>query len=250
MKIIFAHRGMSSLAPENTLSAFALCAKYGVKWVECDLDILADETVVLSHDDSLDRCTDRSGSLYDLTVDDLSDIDAGSWFSDDFIGEKIPTFAEFITLVNHQKLNVNVEIKSCRQGWAKTERMVQSVATALRQVDSDCQILVSSFNHQLLREFKLLSPEIPVACLFDKHSIQEDWLTPIQACLASAIHVEDEGLTQAQVIDFKRQGVEVNVYTVNDLARANQLFNWGVDGVFTDIAQNFPARYRSQISAN
>ena len=245
MKTLFAHRGMSSLAPENTLSAFALCAQYGVKWIECDLDILADDTVVVSHDDTLDRCTNRAGSLYDLTIDDLQDIDAGSWFSDNYIGERIPTLEEFIQLVNHHQYNVNIEIKSCLEGWVKTERLLQRVATAIRTIDKNCEVLVSSFNHQLLREFKQLSPETPVACLFEQLSLQSDWLTSLQACLARAIHVENTGLTKEQVLAFKQHGYEVNVYTVNNLARANQLFNWGVDGIFTDIAQNFPSRYRN-----
>lgn len=244
MKNIIAHRGMSSLAPENTLSAFALCAEHGIKWVECDLDILADNTVVLSHDDTLDRCTDRTGSLYDLSSVDLQDIDAGSWFSDDYIGERIPTLSKFIELINVHQLNVNLEIKSSKEGWSQSERLIKEVLNLLKNINKDSEILISSFNHQLLREFKLQSPETAVACLFDKDSIHSDWLSHMQACEAMVINVEDEGLTKEQIIEFKKQGYEVNVYTVNSLSRANQLFNWGVDGIFTDIAQDFPKRYR------
>lgn len=244
MKTLYAHRGMSALAPENTLSAFALCAEYGLKWVECDVDILADGTVVISHDDTLDRCTNRTGSLYDQTIEDLADIDAGSWFGDDFIGEPLPTFEQFIALVNKHQLNVNVEIKSCTSGWDNTERLIDGVIEGLKKLDSNLDLLVSCFNPLALAEFKRRCPDVPVACLFEPQ-LPEDWLSILQACKAEAIHVANEGLTKAMVLQMKDQGYAVNVYTVNDLMRANQLFNWGVDGVFTDIGHQFPSRYRN-----
>ena len=109
MKTLIAHRGMSALAPENTLASFRLCKEYGITWLECDVDILEDHTVVVSHDDTLDRCTDQSGSLYDLKSTALSEIDAGSWFSDDFIGERIPTITQLISLANKLKLDIVAE---------------------------------------------------------------------------------------------------------------------------------------------
>ncbi|WP_394210068.1 glycerophosphoryl diester phosphodiesterase [Enterovibrio calviensis] len=245
MKTLFAHRGMSSLAPENTLAAFSLTPEYGLNWVECDVDVLADGTVVLSHDETLDRCTDRPGSLYDLTVNDLEDIDAGSWFGDDFIGERIPTFAQFIELANKLKLNINVEIKSCTGGWAQTESLIDGVIEELKKLDKDRDLLISSFNVLALAEFKRRCPDTSVACLFSKETLEADWLAVLQACQADAIHVEDKGLTKEMVLEIKEHGYAVNVYTVNHLARANQLFNWGVDGVFTDVGHTFPSRYRN-----
>lgn len=244
MKTLFAHRGMSSLAPENTLAAFALCGQHGIRWIECDVDILADGTVVVSHDDTLDRCTDQSGHLAELTKADLGDIDAGSWFHDDFIGEPIPTFEQLITLANQHELNINVEIKSCSAGWAMTDKLIANVITALAQLDTGRELIVSSFNHLALAEFKRRRPQTSVACLFEAASLGDDWESVMQACGADYIHPEDQSLTQAMVARFKSSGYKINVYTVNDLARANQLFNWGVDGVFTDIAHRFPSKYK------
>ncbi|MTI13287.1 glycerophosphoryl diester phosphodiesterase [Sansalvadorimonas verongulae] len=241
MKTVFAHRGMSSLAPENTLAAFKQCAEHGVKWLECDVDILADDTVVISHDDTLDRCTNKSGSLYDLTINDLDTIDAGSWFGDEFKGEPIPTYDQFIDVVNEYKLNVNIEIKSCAAGWEKTLILLDKVIAGIRRLDSDREVIVSSFNHVALYEFKKRCPDVPTACLFVAENLWDDWESLLQACGADYIHPEDKGLTQEMVQKFKQKGYKVNVYTVNCLKRANQLFNWGVDGVCTDIAQNFPS---------
>lgn len=240
MKTIFAHRGMSSLAPENTLAAFRLCHSHNVQWLECDVDILGDDTLVMSHDDTLDRCTNRSGSLYDLTQQDLTQIDAGSWFAEPFAGEPIPTFHQFIALLNELKLDANIEIKSCTAGWQKTLKLIDGVIEGLKQLDSDRKVIISSFNHLALYEFKKRAPQYPTACLFTKETLWEDWESMLQACQAEYIHPEDEGLTREHVAAFKAKGYKVNVYTVNSLLRANQLFNWGVDGIFTDIAQQFP----------
>lgn len=246
MKTVFAHRGIPTLAPENTLAAFALCQQHGIKWIECDVDILADGTVVVSHDDTLDRCTDHSGSLYELTKADLAGIDAGSWFHDDFIGEPIPTLEQLIQLVNQHELNLNVEIKSCSAGWAMTDTLLNNVISALEKLDAGRELIVSSFDHSALAEFKRRRPQTAVACLFESDNIWDDWESMLQICEADYIHPADKGLSKDMVARFKAAGYKVNVYTVNDLARANQLYNWGVDGVFTDIAHRFPSKYKQR----
>ncbi|WP_019612764.1 glycerophosphoryl diester phosphodiesterase [Psychromonas ossibalaenae] len=243
-KTLIAHRGMSSLAPENTLAAFSLCKEHGVKWFECDVDILQDGTVIISHDDTLDRCTDKSGRLCDITRDDLSNIDAGSWFGDIFTGERIPTLQQMICLANDKQLNLNIEIKSCAASAKLSRLLIDNLITALKDLNPERELIISSFNHLVLSEFKQLSPQTPVACLFESHNLLDDWNATIEWCQADYIHPEDKGLTREMVNKFKDAGIKVNVWTVNDLARANELFNWGVDGICTDIAHQFPSKYR------
>ncbi|MFD2180416.1 glycerophosphodiester phosphodiesterase family protein [Veronia pacifica] len=244
MKTLFAHRGMSSLAPENTLSAFSIVKSHGIGWIECDVDVLADGTVVVSHDDTLDRCTDKTGSLYALNQSDLTTIDAGSWFGDEFSGEPLPTFEQLIELVNEHQLNINVEIKSCAAGWPMTLKLIDGVIKGLEQLSPTSELLVSCFNHLALAEFKRKQPHVDVACLFEAEDFGHDWLSSAQSCSASAIHLNDLSVDKETVARIKAAGYRVNVYTVNDFARANQLFNWGVDGIFTDIGHEFPSRYR------
>lgn len=243
---LFAHRGMSVLAPENTLAAFGKCKENEIKWFECDIDILGDHTLVISHDDTLDRCTNRTGSLYDLNKEDLQNIDAGGWFSDEFIGERIPTLDELIELINKNELNVNFELKSCCGGKELTESLIKQFAQALNKLDKERQIIVSSFNPLVLSKFKDISPQTPVGCLFETHTLYDDWTSIMESCRAEYIHPQNEGLTKQMVDNFKKYGYKINVWTVNDLARANQLFNWGVDGVFTDISNQFPSKYKTK----
>lgn len=242
-KIIIAHRGMSSLAPENTLSAFKLCKEYGVKWFECDVDILGDGTLIISHDDTLDRCTDKSGSLHNLKKEDLHNIDAGSWFSDNYIGERIPTLTQLIELINKYKLNVNFELKSWGGNKDLEELLINKFAQKLKEIDKEREVIVSSFNPILLSKFKDISPQTPVCCLFEKNKL-DDYKSIMESCKAEYIHPQSKGLTKKMVKEFKKHGYKINVWTVNDLAKANQLFNWGVDGIITDIGDKFPSKYK------
>lgn len=244
MKTLIAHRGMSSLAPENTLPAFSLCHEHNVQWLECDVDILQDGTVILSHDDTLDRCTDRTGRLSEINQSDLLSIDAGSWFGDEYIGERLPTIQQLISLVNDKELNLNIEIKSCTASAKLSHLLIDNLILALQELNPERELIISSFNHLILAEFKKKRPTTKVACLFESHALHDDWNSIIEWCQADYIHPEEKGLTKEMVQQFKDAGIKVNVWTVNNLARANQLFNWGVDGICTDIAHLFPSKYR------
>ncbi|HAG1882950.1 TPA: glycerophosphoryl diester phosphodiesterase [Salmonella enterica] len=245
MKTLIAHRGMSCLAPENTLSAFSLAKKYNIDWIECDVDILQDGTLVVSHDDTLDRCTDKHGKLHTLRAEDLRHIDAGSWFSDKYVNERIPTVHSLIQLANKIKLNLNIEIKSCTTGAYYTHKLIDGIIIALDELDERRELIVSSFNYLILHEIKKQRPKTKVACLFEAHTLYDDWKSIIEWCGAEYIHPENKELTENMIQKFKSENLKINVWTVNDLGRANELFNWGVDGIFTDIGHKFPSKYRN-----
>ncbi len=245
MKTLFAHRGVSALAPENTLSAIKLCHTHGIKWFEFDVAVLKDGTLISHHDDTLDRCTDTSGALSHTTYSQLSKVDAGAWFGDSFVGERIPTLLEVIHCMNDLKLNANIEIKAGILSETESEAFLASITEQIKGIEPTIAVIVSSFNHILLKRFKELNPHIPVGCLFTKENLWEDWKSIVQWCKADYIHPESSGLTKSMVQDFLATGLKVNVWTVNTLDRANELFNWGVNGVFTDIPHLFPSAYKS-----
>ncbi|XCB29432.1 glycerophosphodiester phosphodiesterase family protein [Arcanobacterium hippocoleae] len=116
---LIAHRGLNTIAPENTFSAFNAAINRGINWIETDVDALGDGTPIIIHDTSLDRTTDKSGSYYDLSASDLPNIDAGSWFSPEFAAEKIPTLENLVQFMNETGMNANIEIKSNEQGKKK-----------------------------------------------------------------------------------------------------------------------------------
>lgn len=234
-RAVLAHRGLPSAAPENTMAAFRAAADAGARWIETDVDLLADGTPVLIHDTALERTTDRGGSIYGLRAADLAHVDAGSWFGPDFAGERLPTLEAFIDFVNERGINANIELKANEQGAARSVELVDTLAAALERLDAGRQVLVSSFSQPLLMAFHQRHPRYATAVLYESTTIRPDWRSVAELCGAVAIHPEDTGLTEAMVRAARAAGYGVNVWTVNRPDRANQLFNWGCTGVFTDV---------------
>ena len=234
---LIAHRGTKNLAPENTFSAFQAALDHGINWIETDVDIMGDGTPIIMHDTSLDRTTNHPGLYYDLAASDLASIDAGSWFSPDFAGEKIPTLSGLVQFMNERELNANIEIKSNEQGKKQTLQLIDNVIAELENLDPARKVIVSSFNHVLLSVFKQRAPKLPVGCLYETVALYDDWKSILELVGADYIHPEDSYLTRERVDAFHAAGFGVNVWTVDDPGRANQLANWGVDGVISNCPQ-------------
>ena len=107
-----AHRGFSYRGPENTLAAYRMARKYGFKKAECDVKFTKDNVPVLLHDDTIDRTSNGTGTITNMTFEEVRQYDFGSWKGKEFIGEKIPTFEEFIALCKELNLHPYIELKS------------------------------------------------------------------------------------------------------------------------------------------
>lgn len=124
-----AHRGYSFMAPENTLPAYELAAKMGFKYVECDIVFTKDGVPVLIHDDTIDRTSNGSGEVVNMTLEDLRKYDYGFWMGLDYLGTKIPTFEEFIILCKELNLHPYIEIK-----WTNTFNLTSEQARVLTDI--------------------------------------------------------------------------------------------------------------------
>ena len=110
------------------------------------------------------------------------------------------------------------------------------MAARLGALEPGIEVLVSSFNHLLLHLFKQRAPQVPVACLYQTATLHEDWRSTMELTGAEHIHLEDAGLRREAVAAAREAGYGVSVWTVNSRARANELLNWGVTGIFSDLA--------------
>ena len=108
---VIAHRGASAIAPENTLAAFRLAHELKADWFELDCTLTKDEEIICIHDDSVDRTTNGKGKVKDLTLSELKKLDAGSWKSADYAGERLPTLGETFDMAKGN-IGVYIEIKN------------------------------------------------------------------------------------------------------------------------------------------
>ncbi|OFI48010.1 glycerophosphoryl diester phosphodiesterase [Floricoccus penangensis] len=240
-KKIIAHRGLPVLAPENTMGGFKLMEKYNVDWFETDVTSTSDGELVIIHDDYLDRTTNKSGEVSRMNYSEIKDADTGFWFSSKYDGEKLPTMRDIVDFVNETKINLNIELKGITgpEGNKLADSLVHKLKDFLDQIDPNIEILISSFNSIMLAKMHNIAPEYEYAILFEQHTLYPDWQLIADACGAKTVHLESERLTYDMISEIKKRGYNVNVWTVNDHGRANELFNWGVDGIFTDVADTF-----------
>lgn len=241
---LFAHRGGGSLAPENTLAAIRLGQSLGYTAHEIDVKLSLDGVPVLLHDATLERTTNGSGRAADLRWDALRKLDAGGWHSAGFRGEPLPSYEEAARLFQSKGTKVHVEIKPTPGFDRQTG---EKVALATRELwpDAPGKICFSSFSFEALMAAKDAAPEIQRAWLIDQFT-EADWAR-LEALDALALHTSHKKLDLAHVARLHDAGYRVNLYTVNDVDRAEALLSAGVDGLFTDNLLEFSSRFPSLI---
>lgn len=239
---VAAHRGGGKLAPENTLAAIDVGARYGHTMIEFDAKLSKDGQIFLLHDDTLERTSNGWGIAGDLPWDKLLNVDAGSWFSTEFKGEPLPLLSQVAARCKQHGMMVNIEIKPTTGTDSETGKVIALAARELWQ--GQTAPLLSSFSIEALEAAQHVVPELPRGLLLDEW--RDDWreLTTRLGCVS--IHLNHKLLDEARVRELKAAGLHILVYTVNNPQRAGTLLRWGVDTICTDridqIGPNFTAQ--------
>jgi glycerophosphoryl diester phosphodiesterase len=229
---IIAHRGSPRAAPENTLASFRRAAADGASWVEFDAALTLDNRVVVFHDDDLDRTSDGCGPLAETLFEATQALDAGGWFSPAFRGEMIPTLEEALELFESLELGFNMELKTDPGREVRLAEVALPIAADIWPAHLPAPV-ISSFSRQAVAAAKEILPQWPRAMLFDR--LPEDWAEIGKSLAAASINANQKHLTREQVMEVRGGGYAVMAYTVNEPERAEVLFGWGVDAIFTDI---------------
>ncbi|WP_100486061.1 glycerophosphodiester phosphodiesterase [Sporolactobacillus pectinivorans] len=229
---IFAHRGSKSNRPENTLSAFEEAMHVGSDGIELDVHLTKDQEVVVMHDEKVNRTTNAKGQIKSFTVNDLKELDAGSWFSPQFRGERVPTLKEVLDLLSDFPGVLNVEFKTDHNVYPGIEEKVVRLIDLYR---SNLPVVYSSFNHESLIRMKHIDPSADVALLLWER-LADPWRYTEQVG-ASAQHLwEASALTETSA-QLQEHGIKVRAWTVNKPKNMQRTFEMGIDAMITDYPE-------------
>lgn len=230
MTRIWAHRGARRDAPENTLPAFELAVEQGADGVEFDVQLTADGTVVVIHDETVDRTCDGTGPVVGFRLADLQRLDA-SGGREGFAGSRIPTLEEVLELLVPTGLALNIELKNSEEEYPGLE---EQVLAALAAHDIADRVALSSFNHYSLKKLQHLGATSELGMLYTD-PLYKPWRYAARLGVG-ALHPPARYLfTGRYVRKAHASGLAVRPWVVNADARLTRMFEWGVDAVFTDV---------------
>ncbi len=232
---IVAHRGFSSVAPENTLAAYKMAAEAGANAGECDVYRTADGKIVLMHDDKIDRTTNGHGKIVERTLAELKLLDAGSWRDECYAAERVPTLDEYLVKLRQLRCKAVIEIKM--PGISK------DVVDAVRQMRMVEHASIIAFDKRVVKEVRSLEPKLPCGWLAGK---PKDWgkmplakqaeyiASQVRECGADFVDMESSMLSAELMAELQRQNIVVWVWTVNKSEDMKRLLAWGVASITTD----------------
>ena len=229
--VIFAHRGASSHAPENTLAAFQLAIEHGAKAIELDVQLTKDHEVVVFHDFLLNRTTNGTGKIKDFSLSELRNFNAGISFSPAYQNEKIPALAEVLDSLP-QDILINIELKNPQTPF---DGLPARTACLVREFNAQDRVLISSFNSIALSKFNKELPSVPRGRLLHTKQMT-NYLLSLPALLAKiqSVHLSFKSLNPQIIASFKGAGKKVFTYTLNHTQDILTAMKMGIDGFFTD----------------
>lgn len=239
--LVFAHRGGSRLAPENTLAAFDRAIAERVDGLEMDVHLSKDGEVVVCHDATVDRTTDGKGPIAGMTARDLAAVDAGWHFSDGNGGRPfrgrglgIPTLRDVVS--RHPAVRLIVELKD------NDVRLAEAALGVLSAHDALARTCLGSFHADVLAAVRRLQPEVATSGASSevRWALYRSWFglfprsTAYQALQVPERREATRVVTPRFVRAAHRAGLAVQVWVVNEAEDMSRLLAWGVDGLITD----------------
>lgn len=239
---VFAHRGYSGAYPENTMLAFEKALECGCYGIELDVQLSKDGEVVIIHDETLDRTTDKQGRVCDFSLKELQTCNAGARTEFEDQNLTIPSFEEYCAWAANTALVTNIELKTSIIYYPEIEEKTWEI---IKRHKLEEKVLFSSFNHLSLAAIKALAPSVPCGAL-----VPETGLVNAGYCANKfgfeCYHPAYCTIDAASVAECHEYNIQVNVWTVNSMGALENCYAWGCDGVFT----NYPAVCKAYIEAN
>lgn len=231
-----AHRGFSGVYPENTMLAFEKAMEAGCDGIELDVQLTKDGVPVIMHDEKVDRTTDGTGYLKDYTFAKIRKLNAKYRYEKSDIFCEVPSLREYFELVKDKNIFTNVELKN---SVILYENLEEKVLDLIDEYDLRDRILISSFNHLSVVKMKKMAPDMKYGFL--EESIVLDAAKYAKRYEIDYLHPSWQSVTEEYCRQARKEGVEINTWTVNDLALLKKMQTLQIHGVIT----NFPDRVKA-----
>ncbi len=227
--LIWAHRGASGYAPENSMEAFRLANHQQADGIELDIHMTRDGHLVVAHDETIDRCSNGTGRIIDMTLKELLTYDFSNGMSD-YKNIKIPTLEEVLHFVKGTGMTVNIEIKS---GVVNYEGIEEKAAKLVSKMGMKKRVIYSSFNHYSLMLVKQIDSSIPIGLLYTEAMVDPHIYA--SHLKAEAIHPFYYTLAVPDTVArCKENGIKVNPWTVNTAEHIGWMYKEGVNAIITN----------------
>ncbi|MGP6175919.1 glycerophosphodiester phosphodiesterase [Microbacterium sp. A196] len=223
---IIGHRGDSAAAPENTMAAFELTTSVGAEYFEVDIRMSKDGVPVVMHDSTVDRTTDGTGAVADLTIAELEALDAGSWFDESHAGARIPALDDVLALVaGPHRTDVVIEYKG---RWTKAG--VRATIEMIDHAGLENRVIAQSFSEKTVAQLRKAAPDLVVGWL--THALDAQTISTARQIGADAVN---PAVASARAVALAHDaGLGVFVWTHDADADWEELTAMGVDGIVTN----------------
>lgn len=222
---VTAHRGASSVYPENTLRAFSGAVELGADWIELDVQQTRDGQIIVMHDTNLARTTGLRQDIWQTDYAQIAGLDAGSWFSEKFAGEPVPLLSDALSFAKEHDIRLNIELKPTGH---ETD-FEQAVVDLVRQADYLEQCVITSQSYAVLEAVKAYAPEVKTVYVM---SVAFGNLLKLDA--ADAFSVKSINITSGMVSQLHNAGKEIYAWTVNTSNNLDKMIRLQVDNIITD----------------
>ena len=237
--LVWAHRGASGYAPENTLAAFEKAVELGADGVELDIQLTKDDEIVVIHDEKIDRTSDGKGWVKDYTLEELRGFNYNRT-KPEYEHADIPTMREVFELLKPTDLFINIEIKT---GVFFYEKIEEKILALTKEMGMEDRVCYSSFNHYTVKRIHELKPDAEVGFLYADGPI--DMASYAKKHGANALHPALYNLQYPNYMqDAARNGLDVNTWTVNEKEHMALACRFGVNAIIT----NYPDVTRQVIA--
>ena len=232
MTQIISHRGYSAKYPENTMIAFQGAVEVGTHGIELDVQLSKDGEIVICHDETIDRTSNGTGYIKDMTLKELKQYDFGSKFNQipaKYEFQEIPTLREYFESMGNHDVITNIELKT---NIFEYEGIQGKVWDLIKEFKREERTIISSFNHHSIMKMKEIAPGLKCGFLTMCGLLHPGTYTKQYS--VECYHPVFRSLTEEDIKNCQSEDIEINTYTVNDEKHISRLIESNITNIITD----------------